>query len=240
MRLYALLSRQKDQGHGSLACRGNVVAADLAGAKIFGLGLVDIPHLQMAISRGFSDGVGGLDDITLTGDITDLTNIDLLGDKPESGKYPTGLYDSFPEDVNVVVGKTLACKEGCLNNPLTLLQVFFHDFHSRGGWNLVLGKGHDPAEIDRLEGPVLIAGHCAIEEVSDRLIRRLGRKKVYLSGECNELCSTAAAMFHLTKVNPVEFCPVNPVRALTALFLAKLHGSKSRVPSVLSHILKRV
>ena len=219
---------------------GNVVAADLAGAKIFGLDLVDVPHLQMAISRGFSDGVGGLDDITLTGDITDLTNIDILGDKPESGKYPTGLYDSFPEDVNVVVGKTLACKEGCLNNPLTLLQIFFHDFHSRGGWNLVLGKGHDPAEIDRLEGPVLIAGHCAIEEVSERLIRRLGRKKVYLSGECNDLCSTAEAMFHLTKVNPVEFCPVNPVRALTALFLAKLHGSKSRVPSVLSHILKRV
>lgn len=219
---------------------GNVVAADLVGAGIFGLDLGDIPHLQMAVSRGFSDGVEDLDDITLSGDITDLTNIDLLGDKPESGKYPTDLYDSFPEDVNIIVGKTLACKEGCLNNPLTLLQVFFSDYNSRGGWDLVLGKGHNPVEIDRLEGPVLIAGHCAIEEVSERLIRRLGRKKIYLSGECNDLCSTAEAMFHLTKVNPIEFCPVNPVRALTALFLAKLHGSKSRVPGIFSHIVKRV
>lgn len=66
-----------------------------------------------------------------------------------------------------------------------------------------MGKGFDVKEIDNLKGRVLIAGHCAVEEISPKLIKRLGRKNVYLSGECNDLCSTAEAMFHLMKVNPV-------------------------------------
>ena len=101
----------------------------------------------------------------------------------------------------------------------------------------VLTAGHD---IAKLKGKVLIAGHCAIEEVSPLLIKQLKRKNVYLSGECNDLCSTAEAMFHLMKVNPIKLVPINPVLAVVALITAKLMGSKSRVPNPLSHILKRV
>lgn len=218
----------------------NVVAADLVGAKIFGLDVGDVPHLKIAIEKNLSDGVQGFNDIELVGDINRLENIDLIGDMPQTGKYPTSLYNSFPDDVNVVMGRTLACREGCVNNPMTLLQVLHHDYNGRGGWDLVIGKGHDADVIDRLKGPVLIAGHCAIEEVSERLIRRLGRKRVYLSGECNNLCSTAEAMFHLMKVNPVELCPINPISAFAAFIIAKLKGSKSRVPNPFSHIFKQV
>ena len=104
----------------------------------------------------------------------------------------------------------------------------------------MMGKGFDKEEILNLEGKVLIAGHCAIEEVSSILIKKLKRKNVYLSGECNDLCSTAEAMFHLMKVNPIDLVPINPVTALCALITAKLKGSNSRVPNPLSHILKRV
>jgi len=218
----------------------NVVAADLAGARVFGLGLDDIPHLKIAVEKGLSEGVEGINDIELEGDLPGLNNIDLIGDMPDSGKYPTDLYDSFPDDVKIIKGSTMACKEGCVNNPLTLLQVLYHDHNGRGGWDLVIGKGHDPGVIDGLKGPVLIAGHCAIEEVSERLIKRIGRKNVYLSGECNDLCSTANAMFHLTKVNPIEFCPINPLKAFVVLFIAKFKGSKSRVPNPFAHLIKTV
>jgi hypothetical protein len=87
---------------------------------------------------------------------------------------------------------------------------------------------------------VLVAGHCAIEEVSEKLIKRLGRKRVYLSGECNNLCSTVEAMFHLMKVNPVSYVPINPLAVSAAFLMARMKGSTSRVPHPLSHIIKRV
>ncbi len=43
----------------------NVVAADIAGARVFGLNVDDVPHLKIAIERGFSDGVKGPQDIEL-------------------------------------------------------------------------------------------------------------------------------------------------------------------------------
>ena len=38
----------------------NVVAADIVGSKIFGLGLEDVPHLKEAVARGLGEGVSGL------------------------------------------------------------------------------------------------------------------------------------------------------------------------------------
>ena len=92
----------------------NVVATDLVGARIFGLDLADVPHLKLAIERGYSDGVKSLDDVEIEGDISMYQT-----------KYPYDLYDSFPEDVKVIKGKTRCCKQGCQNNPLTLLQILY-------------------------------------------------------------------------------------------------------------------
>ena len=127
-----------------------------------------------------------------------------------------------------------------MNNPLTLLQILYGDHGGKGGWTLIIGKGHDPAEIDALSGPVLIAGDCAIHEVADRLIARLGKKNVFLSHKCNSLAETAAGMFYLMKVDPMEFAPINPLKALRCLTLSKLHGSTALVPSPFSNRFKTV
>ena len=218
----------------------NVVAADIVGSKIFGLGLEDVPHLKEALARGLGDGVSGLDDIECIGDITSIEGIDLIGDMPPEGKYPTDLYESYPDNVKMIVGKTMACREGCTNNPKTLLQVLHYDYQGKGGWTLIMGKGFDPAEIDALQGRVLIVGYCAIEEIGERLIKRLGRRNVYLSGECNDLCSTVNAMCHLMKVNPLVFLNQNLIAALIAFAVAMLKGSNSRVPNPFCHIFKVV
>jgi uncharacterized protein (DUF362 family) len=218
----------------------NVVAADIFGSMIFGLGLDDVPHLKEAVTRGLGEGVNGPEDIECIGDITSLDGIDLIGDMPPEGKYPTDLYDSYPADVKIIVGKTMACKEGCMNNPRTLLQVLYHDYQGKGGWTLIIGKGFNPDEIDALQGRVLIAGHCAIEEVGERLIKRLGRRKVYQTGECNDLCSSVNAMCHLMKVNPMVFIEPNLIGALVAFAVAFLKGSSSRVPNPFCHLIKVV
>jgi uncharacterized protein (DUF362 family) len=217
----------------------NVVAADLVGAKLFGLDADDIPHLKEAIARNLSSGVAGFEDIDLKGDITGTGIPDLLGDRPEDG-YPWDLYPRFPDDVTVIKGHEMACREGCVNNPLCVMQTLFLDHGGRGGFTLLVGKGHDPQVIDSIKGRVLIAGPCAIGETSKRLIARLGRGNVYLSRECNNLCDTVQALFHLMGVNPAFFVPVNPLFALADMLAARWNGSSSRVPNPFSHLIKTV
>lgn len=207
----------------------NVVATDMVGAKVYGLGLEDVPHLRFAVERGLSEGVKSLDDIDIDGDISMYTT-----------KYPTDLYDCYPSDVKLIFGKERACKEGCVNNPLTLLQILYNDHGGKGGWTMVMGKGFDPDEIDAITGDVLVVGHCAIDEVGDRLVKRLGKRHVYFSGKCNELAKSAAAMFKLMKVDPMEFAPVPLMTSVKCLVLAKLHGSKALVPSLASKYFKTV
>jgi uncharacterized protein (DUF362 family) len=207
----------------------NVVAADILGARLFGLTLEDVPHLRIAVERGYSGGVAGLEDIEVLGDISGF-------DKT----YPCDLYPKFPEDVRQIRGKERHCREGCKNNPLTLLQVLTYDFGGKGGWTMVMGKGHDRAEIEAITGKVLVVGHCAIEEVGDLLLQRLGKKNVYFSGYCNDLCASAAAMCHLTKVNPLKFAPLPMTTSLKLLLQAKMHGTKANVPNPFSHIFKTV
>ncbi len=212
-----------------LVAGANVVATDMVGASVYGYTLDDVPHLKLAVERGYSDGVKSLDDIDIIGDVSMYTT-----------KYPSDLYDCYPKDVKLMFGKERCCKQGCMNNPLTLLQILYNDYGGKGGWTMVMGTGHDPAEIDAIKGKVLIVGDCAINEVGDRLIARLGRKNVYLSHKCNSLADSAAAMFHLMKVNPMVFVPLPLPKALYLLIMSKLHGSTALVPNAFSNIFKTV
>lgn len=217
----------------------NVVATDIVGAAVFGLRVDDVPHIKIAIDRGLSDGVTRAEEVELMGDFSDLEHLDVIGEISEYGsKYPTDLYPEFPSDVAIIRGKEQACKEGCVNNPLTLLQVLYYDFNGRGGWTLLMGKGFDPLEIERIKGPVLIVGKCAIEEVSDTLLSRLGKRKVYLSEGCNDLRATTEAMCHLTKVNPMKFVTANPVTVLEILIQANLHRTHAKLVNPACFILK--
>ena len=207
----------------------NVVATDMVGARIYGYTLDDVPHLKIAVERGYSEDVESLDDIEIDGDISMYNT-----------KYPYDLYDCYPEDVKILKGHERCCKQGCQNNPLTLLQILYKDHNGKGGWTMVMGKGHKTADIDAIEGRVLIVGDCAINEVGDRLIKRLGRKNVYLSHKCNSLADSAAAMFHLMDVDPMVFVPINPVKALARLTVSKMHGSTALVPNPFSNKIKTV
>jgi hypothetical protein len=86
---------------------------------------------------------------------------------------------------------------------------------------------------------VLVAGHCAIDEVAERLITRLGRRRVYLSDECNNLCATLEAMLHLMGVSPTAMVTLNPLVMLREYTTARWKGSTSRVPHPLAHLFKR-
>ena len=207
----------------------DVIATDLVAARVFGLGTEDIPHLKIAIDRNLGVGIKNLDDIDIIGDLSKFTE-----------KYSYDLVDKFPEDVNIVSGKEMWCREGCKNNPLTLLQTFYLDYGGKGGFDMVLGKGFDLNEIDNLKGPVFVGGHCAIEEVGERLVNRLGKKKVYFSDGCNNLGQSTAALSNLMKVNILDLVPINPFISVKLLLQAKLHKTHANIPSFLSKWFKTV
>ena len=216
-----------------------VAAADIAGARIFGYGIKDVPHIDIALRRGLGDGIKKPGDIGVKGDIRSLSGIDLIGDlKQFGGKYPFDLYPEFPADVRIVRGRELACREGCLNNPLAVLQSLSKDHGGRGGWTLVMGRGFAENEINCINGPVLVAGHCAIEEVSSRLIGKLGRRRVYLSGTCNDLCATTESMCHLMKVNPRKLAPLNMLDSMNAVLRARINKSHGMLVHPAAHLLK--
>jgi len=221
----------------------NVVAADMIGAKIFGLDPDKVAHLKIAVERGYSDGVRSVKDIDVVGNISAFTKV-----------YSSDLYPRFPDDVRILYGKEMLCREGCKNNPLTVLQTLCYDYGGKGGWTLVLGKGHSAEDINSITGKVLIVGRCAIAETGDTLIRRLGKKNVYLSGHCNDLCATLNAMCHLTKVNPLRLAAMqrgtfgaerlgarSPLfTSLKLLLSAKLHGTRARISNPFANIIKTV
>ena len=130
----------------------------------------------------------------------------------------------------MIKGNELACIEGCVNNSLNNLQIFDLDYQGKGGWTLVVGKGFDEDTIDGLSGPVLLVGPCAVEEVGETLIERLGQNKVHQSKECNDLAAIVEAMCHLMEVSPSRLDPgLDPIQAATVYQQAIENGTRARM-----------
>jgi len=218
----------------------NVYAVDVVGARVFGKRIEDVPHLAIARERGLGAGVEGPDDIRIVGDCGGYDDLDLLGEwDAHGGAYPDDLAPEFPEDVRIVYGAERACREGCVNNSLNTLQLMSLDGGGQGGWTLVLGKGFDDDVVAGIEGPVLLVGPCAVEEIGPRLVERLGSKRVHCSRECNDLAAVIESMCHLMKMSPFAMVPaVNPIKALTLIVQSWMNGSTARLTSPLANVLK--
>ena len=204
----------------------DTLAVDVVGARVFGLTIDEIPHLKIAQERGLGEG--------------DLEKINVIGKNLNDykEKYEWDLLQEFPEDVKIVKGKELVCREGCLNNPLAVLQTLAYDHKDKfkGGWFLVLGKGHDDNLVEQLknEGYTkgIVAGYCAINEVGEKLRTEFGKRKVVFSGECNNLAETITGMIKLSRMSVFDLVPI-PFEEATKLLMAGTEkGSKAILPAL--------
>ncbi|TFF97203.1 MAG: DUF362 domain-containing protein [Promethearchaeota archaeon] len=204
----------------------DTVSVDTVAARVFGFSIDEVPHLRIANKRGL--GEGNLDNIDVIG--KDLSTYDT--------KYDWDLLQKFPEDVKIIKGTELLCREGCKNNPLALLQVLAYDFEDKfeGNFFIVMGKGHEENLVDKLksEGYIrgLVAGFCAIDEVGQKLRDQFGKRNVHFSHNCNNLAETATALFKLSGVSAFDLVPISTIKALWILILSKIHGSKALTPSL--------
>ncbi|MFX1257918.1 MAG: DUF362 domain-containing protein [Promethearchaeota archaeon] len=202
----------------------DTLAVDIVGARVFGLTLNEVPHLKIAYERGLGEG--------------DLSKINVIGKSLDNyqEKYEWDLLQKFPEDVKIIKGKELLCIEGCQNNPLATLQTFAYDYPEKfkGGWFIVMGKGHDEDIIEQLksEGYTkgLVAGYCAIDEVGDKLRETFGKRKVFFSGDCNNLAETVKAELKLAGMTVFDLIPISPEEIMPLIEEAKKQGSTALIP----------
>lgn len=202
----------------------DTLSVDVVGARVFGLTLDDVPHLKIANKRGLGEG--------------DLSKIQVTGKNLEeyTEKYPWDLMQEFPENVMIVKGTELLCREGCQNNPLATLQVFAYDHREKfkGGWFLVMGKGHDEKIVEVLKEKGftkgLVAGYCAIDEVGEKLRKEFGKRKVFFSGDCNNLAETVKAILKLSGMTVFDLVSLSTEELMSLIDRAKEHGSTALVP----------
>ena len=202
----------------------DTLAVDVVGARLFGLKINEIPHLRIAHEHGLGEG--------------DLNKIDVIGKDLETykEKYEWDILQKFPENVKLIKGKKLLCREGCQNNPLIFLQVLAFDFPDKfkGGWFIIMGKGHDEDLIDQLksEGYTkgLVVGYCAVEEVGQKLRKEFGRRKVHFSGACNNLADTVNAELRLSGMSALDLVfDLSSEEIMELIQEAQKHGTSSLI-----------
>ena len=202
----------------------DTLAVDVVGARVFGLKINDIPHLKIAYERGLGEG--------------DLNKIKVIGKDLKEFKevYEWNLLQMFPEDVKIVKGKELLCREGCQDNPLIFLQSLAFDYPEKfkGGWFIIMGKGHDDNLVDKLKAEGynkgLVAGYCAINEVGDKLREAFGKRKVFFSGDCNNLAETVKAELKLAGMTVFDLVPISTEELMSLIDEAQKAGSTALIP----------
>ncbi len=202
----------------------DTLSVDVVGARVFGLSIDEVPHLKIAQERELGEG--------------DLNKIHVIGKNLEDykEKYGWNLLQEFPDNVKVVIGKQLACIEGCVNNPMATLQGFAYDYPDKfkGGWFIVMGKGHDENIVEQLkaEGYTkgLVAGYCAIDEVGEKLKNAFGKRKVFFSGDCNNLAETVRAELKLAGMTVFDLVPIPTEQLMALVDDALKHGSTALTP----------
>ena len=203
--------------YGLLVGGDDVVSVDSVCCSLMGFSWEQVPHIRLAHEAGLG--------------LADLGRIDVLGNLDAHRQdLSWDLLPVFPPDVDVCRGEERCCREGCGSNVMACLQVFHTDFGGRGGFSVVMGKGHDRDRMERLQKRVLVVGKCSVEEVGDQLRHAHGPANVFLSDGCNNLTQTIAQLLHLMRMNPLKVVPLSPLRTLGLLLQAKAKGSRAATP----------
>lgn len=194
----------------------DTLAVDAVGADLLGFAPAEVEHLRLAAETG-------------KGTI-DLDAIEVEGDRaPYRRSYTCDLLPVFPSNVQLIAGSERCCREGCLMNTMTALQMLYVDQKGQGDFAICMGKGLDRQAVDAIEGKVLVIGDCAMDEVYPALKERLGARAVIGVRGNNNIRDMALALIKLMRVNPLKLFPLPPWEAGWLLFQALRHRTTARI-----------
>jgi len=194
------------------------LATDVVAASLMGYDIKDVLHLDLCRATGI--GVGERERI-------DILNPALLEERKK--RLTHELLDDYPPDLTFLRGKERCCREGCRCNTETVVEMLYRDHKGKGGFTILMGKGIDRVEVDRISGKVHIAGSCAIQEHGVVLQNRLGKRNVTMSPGCNDLALTVHGLCRQMGVVPFTLSKVDMVSSAALFVAAKLNGSKANI-----------
>ena len=194
------------------------LATDVVGAAMMGFSLQDVKHLELASATGI-----GQSDIQQI----NIVNKELFDSRRK--KLTCDLLDDYPPDVVFLRGKERCCKEGCRCNTETVVEMIYRDHSGKGGFTILMGKGIDEDEVNRIKGKVHIAGSCAIQDYGVTLQNRLGRRNVTMSPGCNNLALTTYGLCKHMRIHPLNLAQVNFLHSARLLITAKIKRSRANI-----------
>jgi uncharacterized protein (DUF362 family) len=199
----------------------DTLAVDAVGARVLGYSVQEVEHLRLCAEWGLGEG--------------DLARIDVRGVLLDrfTERLPHTLLRRFHPEVKWVVGRALACAEGCRGNSECIQEMLYNDYHGKGGWTLVCGSGFEASDLDNLPGDILIIGPCACNEVEEKLRGHYLDRRIYRVPGHNDLMTNTRYQARLMGVTPVRMVPGSPLGAAWILLEAKWHGLNARVPPLL-------
>ncbi len=206
----------------------DTLAVDTVGAHLMGFDIADVEHLRLLREDGAGCG--------------DLAAIDIEGRElveQRRRNLTHELKDEFPAGVTIIRGRERCCAEGCRRNTETAMEVFANDVGCSHDFAIVMGKDADPAEVAKVNGPVLLVGGCAIEDYETAMKDRLGAGRVFVSPGCNNLAATCSALMALMGISPMKVTGLNPLVSLQLFISAKIHGSKALVTRIIPERVAR-
>ncbi len=199
---------------GLLAAGRNAVAVDAACCRLIGIDPATVEHLALSAR----------DPAWLEPEVVHHDPIEVPAEP-----FSDALLPVMPAGVTLHVGKERCCREGCYSNPVCAVQVLATNYGGGGSFDLFMGKGHEDATVDGCEGPALVVGPCAHEEVYLRLVERLGKRRVRLSPGHNDLSATIKALIGLMGISVFRTSPLPVYRLLALLVAHKLAGSRAEI-----------
>jgi uncharacterized protein (DUF362 family) len=201
---------------GLLIGSDDVVAADAAGARVFGYNSEEVEHIRLAAQAGLG--------------CADLERINLIGSLDRfDQRYPYMPEIEIPGDVRMIYGKDMACYQGCRGNTETALHMFAWDYRGRGGFNVIMGKGIDKRELKGLEGDFLVVGPCAAGETGDYLKDKYPGRKIFIVPEHNDLANMSGKLARLMRPKITGMLPIPLWRTIYLTLKAARKGTTARI-----------
>ena len=194
------------------------LATDVVGSALMGFELAEVKHLDLCRATGL--GISDMNQI-------DIINRSLFEERRQH--FTCELLDDYPQDITFLRGKERCCKEGCRRNTETLVEMIYRDHSGKGGFTIIMGKGIDKKEIDKITGRVHIAGSCAIQDYGLALQKRLGRRNVTMSPGCNNLALSTASLCKQMRIHPLQLSQVDLASSVKLFITAKLKRSQANI-----------
>ncbi|MBD3228988.1 MAG: DUF362 domain-containing protein [Candidatus Lokiarchaeota archaeon] len=179
----------------------DVVSVDAVGAKLLGLENLEVPTTRIAYERNL--GIGNIDEISII--TIPRKDVDSLVQN-----VPWELRKVFPNNVDIIYGKELACYEGCVGLTLIYLELLTlenPEIKENASFTLLFGKGFEKKELENLKEPICLVGSCCVEELGEFI--KSNYDDIYEVNNCGNLGQYCNLVFNITGIDPLSQVPTD-------------------------------